>query len=91
MADKPALANQVSRATRSSGKYTLRLDGKDDKGHLVNAGRYTVLIEAAREHGTHQLIRKELDFTGTPAQVDLTGNVEIAAASLEYRKKPADH
>jgi hypothetical protein len=29
----------------------LKWDGKDNAGKLVNAGQYTVLVEAAREHG----------------------------------------
>jgi len=49
-------------------------------------GKYAVCIEAAREHGTYQLIRHEMEFNGTPKTAPLTGNVEIASASLEYRK-----
>jgi hypothetical protein len=43
-------------------------------------------MEAAREHGTYQLIRQEMEFNGTAQSVPLKGNVEIAAANLEYRK-----
>ncbi|HMZ23119.1 MAG TPA: DUF2271 domain-containing protein, partial [Blastocatellia bacterium] len=64
-------------------------DGKDDKGKLVKPGKYTVLIEAAREHGTYQLIRQEMDFSGVPKQINLPGNVEITSASLDYHKRTA--
>jgi hypothetical protein len=53
----------------------------------VKPGKYTVFIEAAREHGSYQLLRQEMTFTGTPNQTQLAGNTEIASASLEYRKK----
>jgi hypothetical protein len=74
-------------ATRPAGKYTLKWDGKNDKGELVKLGSYTIMIEAAREHGTHQLIKQEMDFTNSPKPITLPGNVEIASASLNYIKK----
>jgi FAD:protein FMN transferase len=84
--DKAALST-VSSATRSPGKYTLKWDGKDDQGNLVKPGTYIIKIEATREHGTYQLIRQELVCNGTPQHIDLPGNVEIASASLDYRKR----
>jgi thiamine biosynthesis lipoprotein ApbE len=87
MAEKTDLAGSVSSATRPAGKYTLKWDGKDDHGRLVKPGKYTVFIEAAREHGTYQLMRQEMDFNGAPKQFNLAGNVEIASALLDYRKK----
>ncbi len=86
MAEGTNLVDAVSSATRSPGKYTLTWDGKDNEGKLVSPGTYTVAIEAAREHGTYQVIRHDLDFSGAPAHVDLPGNVEIASASLDYHK-----
>jgi hypothetical protein len=77
----------IASATRSPGAYTLKWDGKDDKGQFVKAGKYTVVIEAAREHGTYQLIRQEMNFNNKAKQETLPGNVEIAAASLDYHKK----
>jgi hypothetical protein len=78
--------NSVSSATRPPGKYTFRWDGKDDFGNLVKAGKYTVLIEAAREHGSYQLMHQEMDFNGSPKQFQLPGDVEIASATLDYHK-----
>ncbi|HXB92014.1 MAG TPA: DUF2271 domain-containing protein [Puia sp.] len=77
----------VSSATRSAGKYSMKWDGKDDKGNFVKPGKYTIKIEATREHGTYQLIRQELDWNSTPQLINLPGNIEIASASLDYRKK----
>jgi thiamine biosynthesis lipoprotein ApbE len=81
------LTGSVSGATRPAGRYTLKWDGKDSQGNLVKPGKYTVFIEAAREHGTYQLMRQEIDFNGAPKQFNLPGNTEIASASLDYRKK----
>jgi len=76
----------VTGATRSAGAYTLKWDGKDNLGRLVSAGKYTVCIEAVREHGTYQLIRREMDFNGTPIQIQPPGNAEISSATLDYHR-----
>jgi thiamine biosynthesis lipoprotein ApbE len=80
------ILNSVSSATRPPGKYTFKWDGKDDFGNLVSAGKYTVMIEATREHGTYQLMHQEIDFNGSPGQFQLPGGVEIALATLDYHK-----
>ncbi|WP_316847347.1 DUF2271 domain-containing protein [Pedobacter psychrodurus] len=78
--------SSTSSATRGPGKYSLSWDGKDDSGQLVKAGIYTVYIEVAREHGSYQVISKEMKFTGSAQKVELTPNTELASASLDYRK-----
>ena len=79
--------NSITSATRSAGKYSVKWDGKDDRGNYVKPGKYTLNIEAVREHGTYQLITQEINCKGTPQLINLTGNVEVAAASLYYKKK----
>jgi thiamine biosynthesis lipoprotein len=81
------ITSSVSSATRPPGKYTLKWDGKDNAGKPVKAGTYTVIIEAAREHGTYQILRQEMEFKGTPKQIELKGGTEISAASLNYERK----
>ncbi len=79
------IADSVTSATRSPGKYTLRWDGLNDAGKPVPPGKYTIFIEAAREHGTYQLMRQEIDFDGKTVQrFTLPGNTEIAGATLDY-------
>jgi hypothetical protein len=78
--------NSVSSATRPPGKYTFRWDGKDDFGKPVKAGKYTVMIEAVREHGSYQLLHQDMDFSGSPKQFQLPGGEEIASATLDYHK-----
>jgi thiamine biosynthesis lipoprotein ApbE len=87
LAEGTDLSITVSSATRSPGKYTLRWDGKDNVGKSVKPGKYTVMIEAAREHGTYGLIKQEINWDGkTPAQFAPAGNKEIASASFDYGK-----
>jgi thiamine biosynthesis lipoprotein ApbE len=86
MAEGTQIVDSVSSATRAPGRYTFTWDGKDGRGALVAPGTYTVNIEAAREHGTYQLMRQDLDFSGTTRHVDLAPNTEVAAASLDYHK-----
>ncbi len=86
MAEGSDLSKSLSSATRPAGKYTLKWDGKDNSGKFVKPGKYNVLIEAAREHGTYQLLHEDIDFSGTPKQAQLPGGTEIASASLDYHK-----
>jgi thiamine biosynthesis lipoprotein ApbE len=76
----------ISSATRPAGKYTVKWDGRDENGNPVNPGVYIIKIEIAREHGTYQLIRQELHWNGVAQKIDLPPNIEIASASLDYRK-----
>ena len=56
----------------------------------MKPGTYTVCIEAAREHGTYQLIRQAMEFGSVTKQVAAPyRQFEIAAASLDYHKVAA--
>lgn len=79
----------ISSATRGPGKYTLRWDGKDDTGKLIPPGAYTLKIEVAREHGSHQLTTASLDTTGPAQRVALASNPELSALSWELRRPTA--
>ena len=81
------LSPSVSSATRSPGKYTLRWDGTDDKGNPLKPGKYTVLVEAAREHGGYDLMHQEINWDGkTPQQFSLPEGHELAGVQLDYGK-----
>jgi hypothetical protein len=82
-----ALIATVSSPTRMPGTYKLIWDGKSDKGVLLEQGDYYVCIEAAREHGTYQLIREKLSFTNAGFTKVLIGNEEIKGAKVEFRAK----
>jgi len=80
----------ISSATRSAGKYTLVWDGLDDAGQAVPSGKYTIFIEAAREHGTYQLMKQDVDWKGKPNHFDLEGGTEITSASVDLHQKTAN-
>jgi thiamine biosynthesis lipoprotein ApbE len=86
-ADETDLVATIARPTREPGKYDVIWDGKDDHGKPVGHGEYTLFIEAAREHGTYQIIRQAIRLDDRPFARDLKGNIEIKAASVECRRR----
>lgn len=83
LVDSRDMIKTVSKPTRNPGKYKVSWDGMDDSGAVVADGKYTLLIEAAREHGTYQLIKHEFEL-GKSFAAKLKGNAEISAASIKY-------
>ena len=80
----------VTRATRNAGKYQLVWDGRDDQGADAPPGRYTVLIEAVREHGGYQLLQQEVSLDGQEFSHELAGGGELAGATISFRKPRAE-
>ncbi|MEO7084109.1 MAG: DUF2271 domain-containing protein [Gemmatimonadaceae bacterium] len=83
----PDLVSTISSATRLPGNYTVTWNGRDDQGRVVEQGTYRVFIEAAREHGSYQLMQQELQLGTESKSADLSGNREIARARIEYRRR----
>lgn len=83
----PDLIATVSSATRLPGQYSVTWNGRDDRGNVVEQGTYRVFIEAAREHGTYQLMQQEMTLASKPVAADLAGNEEIGRARVEYRRR----
>lgn len=83
------LVKTMSEPTRKPGEYKLVWDGTDHAGKVVPPGEYTVSIEAAREHGTYQIIRKKMKLDREAVQEPLPGNQEIKSATLHYRQRAA--
>jgi thiamine biosynthesis lipoprotein len=78
----------LSSATRPPGSYTMTWDGKDNGGKLVKAGKYTVCIEAAREHGGYDIQRQDLSFDNNNAQqVKLPAASELGAITIDYHRR----
>jgi len=86
VAEGTQITSSVASATRSPGKYSVKWDGKDNAGKPVKPGKYTIIVEAAREHGPYQVLRGELDTTLGAKTITLTGNTDIASANAEYRR-----
>jgi hypothetical protein len=91
MAEGTDILGSISSATRAPGHYTFKWDMKDEQGKPVAPGSYTVFIEAAREHGTHQLVQQPIDLTGAARKIDVpvNGGIEISGASLDYHSAAA--
>jgi len=83
----PDLVATMSSATRLPGQYTVTWNGRDDRGNVVDQGDYRVVIEAAREHGSYQLMQQDLTLAAKPTAADLSGNQEIGSARVEYRRR----
>ena len=83
----PDLITTVSSATRLPGQYTVTWNGRDDRGNVVDQGNYRVFIEAAREHGSYQLMQQDLTLGAKPVAADLGSNEEIGRARVEYRRR----
>jgi thiamine biosynthesis lipoprotein len=85
-ADKNNYAS-VTGATRSPGKYTIKWDGKNDKGEYVPQGKYTIIIETSKEHGTDEILRQEMELKKSAKKTSVTGNVEISSVNFDFHKK----
>jgi hypothetical protein len=83
----PDLVASMSGATRPPGQYSVVWNGRDDRGGIVEQGPYRIVIEAAREHGSYQLMQQDLTLGAKPVAADLGSNEEIGRARVEYRHK----
>lgn len=77
----------TARPTRAPGKYSLVWDGKDQAGKPVAQGKYTVHVEAVREHGGHSYVASELEIGTAAKAASVPGKDELGAISLRYGKK----
>ncbi len=82
--DDKDLVDAVSGPTRSAGNHKVGWDGLDDNGEPLPPGSYTLHVEAAREHGTYQVIHEKLELSEKSFEVDLKGNEEIKSVHVKY-------
>jgi len=78
-----------SQATRRAGAYKVTWDGTDDDGNELAPGRYTVFVEVVREHGSYQLIRRDVVLGDEALRIELGGNKEVETASLRFGRTSA--
>ena len=78
------LVDAMSGPTRNTGMHKVAWDGKDDLGVPLPPGMYTLNIEAAREHGTYQILREKLELADKKFEKELAGNEEIKSVRLKY-------
>lgn len=77
----------VARPTRAPGRYSLVWDGVDQAGRPVAQGRYTIHVEAVREHGGHSYLSTDLDLRVAPGTSAIAGKDELGGVTLRYGKK----
>ena len=87
----PSTFVSITSSTRSPGKYTMKWDGKDDKGLSLKPGKYTVHIEVAREHGGYDLLEQEVICNTADQQFTLKGNSEVGSVSVAYKNKSIEN
>lgn len=80
-----ALVDAVSGATQKPGNYTLHWDGKDDAGVPLAPGKYSLLVEAAREQGGRTLVKQAFDWPSANAVIELAAEGELGAVSAHLR------
>lgn len=73
----------VAKPSRAPGHYTVAWDGKDDKGQRVAQGKYTLHIEATREHGGHSYQTFDIDATPKSSTQNLAAKDELG--DLKFR------
>lgn len=73
----------IARPTRAPGHYSLDWDGRDDSGRSLPVGEYFVHVEAAREHGDHELMRLPLHLASHPLRLQARGAREIGDIRIE--------
>jgi thiamine biosynthesis lipoprotein len=74
----------VAKPTRRPGRYSLVWDGRDDRGQPAPQGRYTVHLEASREHGGHSYQTLEVNLGAQPADTESAAADELGPAAVHY-------
>jgi len=87
----PSTFVSITSSTRSPGKYTMKWDGKDDKGKVLSPGKYSIHIEVAREHGGYDLLEQEVNCSNADQQFTLKGNSEVGTVLVAYKNKSIEN
>jgi thiamine biosynthesis lipoprotein len=83
----PTVVDAVARPTRPAGRYSAVWDGKDNAGRPVGQGRYTVHIEATREHGGHSYQTIPLQLGGVPVEGAAVAGDELGAGRARFGRR----
>jgi len=88
MSETTSIVRTLGGATKPPGKYTFKWDGKDQAGNYVKPGKYTISVESSREHGTYQIDRQEMTFTGKAQRLEFKPGSELGPVTFDYHKIP---
>ncbi|MEM6818598.1 MAG: DUF2271 domain-containing protein [Pseudomonadota bacterium] len=81
--DNRDLLDGYARSTRRPGSYTVRWDGRDDRGQLVSGNEFRLHLEAAREHGGHTYQTFDIDLSH-PVDARLSGEGEFGDIAINW-------
>jgi thiamine biosynthesis lipoprotein len=74
----------VARPTRAPGRYDVAWDGRTDAGERAPLGRYTINIEASREHGGHSFVSVPIDLEAGAVNFSAEASQELGQTRIEY-------
>jgi hypothetical protein len=72
-------------ATHAPGRQTLTIDGTAAALKDLKPGAYTMVIEAARENGGHDLVKVPFTWNGKAFAGGATGDGELGDVKLAYK------
>lgn len=78
-------ADGLSSATRAPGRHTLSFDPAQGDLSRLPAGRYNLVVEAAREVGGRELVRVPFQWPPTAQNGAAQGSSELGAVSLDIK------
>lgn len=78
----------LARATTAPGSHMVVWDGRDDKGRKVPKGNYTLHIEAAREHGQHEVVTLGFALSGQSFTARVAGEKELGVIKVSFTQQP---
>lgn len=81
--DAEAIA-AMARPTRAPGRYDVVWDGRTETGELAPRGRYTLNIEASREHGGHSFVRVPLDLSADRLDLSADAVQELGPTRVAF-------
>ena len=86
MSETTSIVRTLGGATKPPGKYSFKWDGKDQAGNYVKPGKYTVSVESSREHGTYQIDRQVMTFSGKAQRLEFKPGAELGPVTFDYHK-----
>ena len=76
----------VTGPTRPAGRHALRFDARNPQLRALAPGRYTLVVEAAREVGGRELLKLPFDWPAkAPQAVRAQGKTELGAIALAVK------
>jgi thiamine biosynthesis lipoprotein len=74
----------IAQPSRAPGHYTVTWDGKDDVGQRVTQGKYTLNIEASREHGGHSYTSFDINAAPQSNTQNLPAKDELGELKFRF-------